>query len=216
MSGETVTFKEGQLALVFNARKRGQKGKALEKKWLLLLRKILRIEGKTALLEGMKGKSTILNLKHVPEGLCKEDFHTEHGSITRDIEHNDTEDARLTKDIVHNDTEHPSPTRNIEYAENDEKCVPDDVSCTGEEMTYHPSNSTNLAARNVLGEKERDTIQISREFFKDEDELAIINNGSSSTIIRCIDEHSGEDSILNPADVTNSIFLTVEDSMLTL
>ena len=68
----------------------------------------------------------------------------------------------------------------------------------------------------MLGEKERDTIQISREFFKDEDELAIINNGSSSTIIRCIDEHSGEDSMLNPADVTNSIVLAIEDSMLTL
>ena len=152
----------------------------------------------------------------MPEGLGKEDFHMEHGSITRDIEHNDTEDARLSRDVVLNDTEHASPTRNIEYVENDEKCVADDVSCTEEEMTYHPSNSTNLAARKVLGEKERDTIQISREFFKDEDELAIINNRSSSTIIRCIDEHSGEDSMLNPADVTNSIFLAVENSILTL
>ena len=113
VSGETVTFKEGQLVLVFNARKRGQKGKALEKKWLLPPRKSLRIEGKKALLEGMKGKTNILNLKHVPEGLSKDDFHTEHGSITRDIEHNDTEDARLTRDVVHNDTEHASPTRNI-------------------------------------------------------------------------------------------------------
>ena len=105
VSGETATFQEGQLVLVYNARKRGQKGKSLEKKWLLPPRKILKIDGKTALLEGMNGKVNTANLKLVPEGLNKEDFHFERTFTTReDMKPNDikTFEASVVDDVLSN------------------------------------------------------------------------------------------------------------------
>ena len=66
----------------------------------------------------------------------------------------------------------------------------------------------------MLNAEERNTIQVGSECCTDEEELALINNGTCSTLIRTIDDHSDEESKLNPADVTNSIFLAAEDSML--
>ena len=141
VEGERATFKEGQFILLCNSRKRGQKGKTFEKKWLLPTRKILKIGRKTALLQGMKGKVNVQNLKHMPERNVNDSFVDEH-------------------------------------------------SFNEEENTCH--SFTISATTNVVRAQERNTIKIENECSKDEDELALINNGTSSTIIRCIDNHFGE------------------------
>ncbi len=96
--GDKFNFQEGQLVLLYNARKRGQKGKSLDKKWLLPPRKIIKLEGKTALLEGMTGMVNVQNLKLVPEGLKKEDFEKEtNPSVMKKKEMFEQESSRTTQ-----------------------------------------------------------------------------------------------------------------------
>ena len=76
------------------------------------------------------------------------------------------------------------PERNVKDSFVDER------SCNEEENTCH--SFTISATTNVVRAQERNTIKIGNECSKDEDELALINKGTSSIIIRCIDDHFGE------------------------
>ena len=154
--------------LVYNARKRGQKAKTLEKSWLLPPRKIISIEGKTAVLEGMKGKVNVLNLKLVPERLSKEDFDTEHGNTAREEEKWD-EVSTVEKSVAY-----------------DHSCNMEDTACSS-------LIATGCRATKELKEEERNSTQHDGECCTDECELAMIkNNGTSSTIVRCINHNPGK------------------------
>ena len=137
----------------------------------------------------MKGKVNVVNLTLVPEGLNKEDFHFEHTFTTReDKKSNDIKTC--------------------------EASVIDTVLSNVEQNTSSSFIATQSAATNVLKAEDRNTIQVGSKWCTDEEERALINNRTCSTLIRTIDDHSDEESTLNPTDVTNSIFLAREDSML--